>query len=791
MEKISEVKGLTTLEAQKRLLKFGRNEIAREEKAAPLILFISQFPSFINAILAAASLLSFVIGNVIDGIFILSVLIINAVFGFVQEYKAEKSLQKLKDYIKPTVRVIRSGKETQIQTTEIVPGDIVVLSEGDSIPADGTITTNKPIEIDESILTGESIPVVKNKSDNVFLGTLITKGRGILLVEKTGMNTRFGKIAHTLSTLTSEKTPLQKRLDGLGKTITFLVIGVTISLILIGILQEKEFLPLSILAISVGVAAIPEGLPIIVTIALAIGVGRMAKKRAIVRKMASIETLGAIQVILIDKTGTLTQNTQRVKKIWLNHNDSLQSLLKACILGNTASLIQKVDKDSFDIAGSKTDGALLIFAKKQLKDIEKIKSSGKVIDEFSFDPDRKTVTTVFEENGKRYVYVRGAPETILENSKLEKVEKERIATLFEEYARDGLRVIGFGTKLEKHPSSEREHVEKDLEFLGFVGIYDPPRIEAKQAVEKATIAGIRTIMVTGDNELTALAIAKEVGLIEKDEDVITGEEIEKLPDEELKKIILKTRIFARNKPEDKLRLVTLLKKMGFVVGVTGDGVNDALALKKADVGIAMGEKGTDVAKEASDIVLTDDNFSTLVGAVEEGRTIYNNITKSITYLIAGNLSEIALVFFASLLGMPNPLLPTQILWINLVTDSVPSLALASDNRDHDVLKLKPRNPNAPILSNHRLIFILLTGLSLAFILLLVFKLSLGVYSQTFSRTIIFNLLVVSHMALAFLIRGKSMFKMNKFLTIGVLITLILQAAITSIPFFQNILHLGF
>ena len=784
-------KGLTTLEAQKRLTIFGKNDITREEKVAPLFLFTSQFPTFTNAILAAASLLSFIIGNIIDGIFILSVLVINAIFGFVQEYKAEKSLQKLKDYIKPTVRVIRNGRETQIPTIEIVPGDIIVLSEGDRIPADGKITTNKPIEIDESILTGESIPVIKNENDDVFLGTHITKGRGFLLVEQTGARTRFGKIAHTLSTLTSEKTPLQKRLDGLGKTITFLVIAITISLIFIGILQQKEFLPLAILAISVGVASIPEGLPVIVTIALAIGVSRMAKKRAIVRKMASVETLGAVQIILIDKTGTLTQNSQTVKKIWLNSKDSLSSLLKACIFGNTASLIQKAGKDSFDIVGSKTDGALLLFAQEKIKDIEKIKNAGKVIDEFSFDPDRKTVTTVIEENGKRHVFVRGAPEVILENSKIEKLEKNRIEALFEEYAKEGLRVIGFGTKLESHSSSEREHIEKDLDFLGFVGIYDPPRAEAKQAVEKARLAGIRAIMVTGDNELTALAIAKEVGLIEKDEDVVTGEEIEKLPDVELEKLILKTRIFARNKPEDKLRLVTLLKKMGFVVGVTGDGVNDALALKRADVGIAMGEKGTDVAKEASDIVLTDDNFSTLVGAVEEGRTIYNNITKSITYLITGNLSEIALVFFASLFGMPNPLLPTQILWINIVTDSVPSLALASDNKNHEVLKLKPRNPNAPILSNHRLIFILLTGLSLAFILLLVFKLSLGVYSQTLSRTIIFNLLIVSHMVLAFLIRGKSMFKPNKFLIIGVSITLILQAVVTFTPFFQNILHLGF
>ncbi len=784
-------KGLTSKEAQEKLKIFGKNEILSEERVAPLFLFISQFPTFINAILASASILSFIVGNFIDGIFILSVLVINAIFGFFQEYKAEKSLQKLKEYIKTVVRVVRNGKETQIPTAEIVPQDLIVLSEGDRIPADGKITTNKPIEIDESVLTGESIPVVKNKNDMMFLGTLITRGRGLLLIEKTGMETRFGKIAHTLSTLTSEKTPLQKRLDGLGKTITFMVIGICLSLILTGIWQGKEFLPLAILAISVGVASIPEGLPVIVTIALAIGVSRMAKKRAIVRKMASVETLGSVQIILIDKTGTLTQNTQRVRKIWLNGNRALSPLLKACIFGNTASLIQKAGKNSFDIIGSKTDGALLLFATDKLKDIEKVKSMGKVIDEYSFDPDRKTITTVLEENGKNHVFVRGAPEVILQNSREDLKSKKHISSLIEEYARKGLRVIGFGTKLEKHPNLEREHIEKDLDFLGFVGIYDPPRTEAKQAVEKARLAGIRTIMVTGDNELTALAIAKEVALIDKDEDVVTGEEIEKITDEELKTIILKTRIFARNKPEDKLRLVTILKNMGFVVGVTGDGVNDALALKRADVGIAMGEKGTDVAKEASDIVLTDDNFSTLVRAVEEGRTIYNNITKSITYLISGNLSEIALVFFASLLGMPNPLLPTQILWINIVTDSVPSLALASDNKDHEVLKLKPRNPNAPILSNHRLIFILATGLSLAFILLLVFKLLQGVYSQTLSRTIVFNLLVFSHMGLAFLVRGKSMFKINKMLIIGVLITLVLQVVITITPFFQNIFHLGF
>ncbi|MBI4096326.1 MAG: cation-translocating P-type ATPase [Candidatus Levybacteria bacterium] len=782
-------KGLTTLEAQKLLQSVGKNEVVREERTTPFALFFSQFPNFINAILASASVLSFVIGGYIDGIFILTVILINSVFGFLQEYRAEKSLQKLKEYIKPIARVLRDGKEIQLETCELVPGDLVILSQGDRIPADGKLIADKDIETDESILTGESGTVIKSRNDNIFLGTLIAKGRGTLLVEATGANTRFGKIAQTLSAVFAEKTPLQKKLDSLGKTLSFFVIIIAFSIIPIGILQGEKFLPLSLLAISVGISAIPEGLPAIVTIALAIGVARMARKKAIVRKMASVETLGSIQILLIDKTGTLTENSQKVKKLWLKEENYLTPLLKACVLGNTASLIEKAN-NSFDIAGSKTDGALLLFAKEKVKNIEALKE-GQIIEEYEFDADTKTIATVFKEKDRKFLFVRGAPENILKESELTSDQKNKITKLFEEYAREGLRIVAFAKKENIHEVKERKNLEKDLEFLGFVGIYDPPRKEVKLAVEKAKLAGIRTIMVTGDNELTALAIAKDVGLIEKDEDVATGEEIEKMPDEELEKLALKTRIFARNKPEDKLRLVTIFKKLGFVVGVTGDGVNDALALKKADVGIAMGEKGTDVAKEASDIVLTDDNFSTLVGAVEEGRTIYNNIVKSVTYLITGNLSEIALIFFASLFGMPNPLLPTQILWINIVTDSLPALALASDNRDHKVLNLKPRDQDAPILSNHRLTFILIAGLLLAFFLLASFKLSLGVYSTTLSRTILFNLLVVSHMALSFLVRGKSIFKINKFLIASVAITLIVQVIITLHPLSQKLLHLGF
>ncbi|MDO8583423.1 MAG: cation-transporting P-type ATPase [bacterium] len=793
-------KGLTTLEAQEKLKIVGPNEITTKEKVSTLSIFLSQFPNFINLILVSASILSFVVGSAVDGAFILIILLLNALFGFIQEYRAEKSLDKLKTYVKSVVRVIRDGKEIELAAENIVPGDILILSEGDRIPADGKIISNKFLEIDESILTGESLPVIKNQSDSIFLGTLITKGSAHVLVEKTGKETRFGQIAQTLSQVTPDKTPLQKRLDGLARTLSLIILLVSAFIIPIGIFQGKEIISLLLLAVSIGIAAIPEGLPAVVTIALAIGTGKMAKRKAIVRRMQSVETLGAVQIIITDKTGTLTQNIMKVKKAWLFKKEYLPPLLRACVLGNTASLIEKADlpagkagKNSFDIVGDKTDGALLLWAKEKIQDFQDLQKEGKILDEYSFDPENLTITTVWEHPaGTKHVFVRGSPETVLSKSKIPQKEKDEIIKTYQQYAKDGLRVIGFGTRIGHHSHIERADAEKDLTFLGIVGIYDPPRIEAKKAVEESKKAGIHTIMVTGDNSLTAESIAREIGLLEDLDDIATGEEIDKMTDEELGKIILKTRIFARTKPEDKLRLVTVLKKMGYVVGVTGDGVNDALALKRADVGLAMGESGTDVAKEASDIVLTDDNFSTVVSAVEEGRTIYNNILKSITYLLAGNLSEILFVFLATLFSLPNPLFPTQILWINLVTDGLPALALASDNKDPDILNKKPRNPNDPILSNHRLIFILTSGISLSLLFIFVFNAVLKMSgSEMLARTIVFNLMIASHMILAIVVRGKSIFRLNKFLVIAVLLTLILQTIITFNPFFQSIFRLGF
>lgn len=788
-------KGLTSLQAQEKLKVFGKNEIATEEKLSPLLLFFGQFPSLINLILASAALFSFLIKDFIDSFFILSIIVLSAVLGFIQEYKAERSLEKLKSLIKPISRVIRDEKEIQLPSNLLVPGDIVIISSGDRLPADGKFVNGSHLEIDESILTGESQPVIKAGKELVFSGTLILNGGGRILVEKTGFNTRFGQIAKILRTIESDKTPLQKQVDGLGKTLSFLALGVAALLIPLGVFQGKDLFPLVLLAISIGVAAIPEGLPAVVTIALAIGANRMARKKAIVRKMGSVETLGAVQVILTDKTGTLTQNNMRVKKYWINavsqnSRSLMQTLLRACIFGNSASLIEKA-KGGWDIVGDKTDGALLLFAESKTN-TEEAKKQGKIVEEYPFDPQTKTIITVWDYKNKRYLFVRGAPETILQNCKVTENKKEHIDSLFKAYAKEGLRIIGVGAKmLPQHSNLTKEYLEKDLDFIGFFGLYDPPRAEAKQAILDARLAGIRTVMVTGDNELTALAIAREIKLIEKDEDVITGMELEKISDEDLIKILEKARIFARVKPEDKLRLVNAFKNQGFVVGITGDGVNDALALKRADVGLSMGESGTDVAKEASDIVLADDNFSTFMRAVEEGRNIYNNILKSITYLVSSNLSEISFIVFASLFGLPNPLLPTQILWVNLVTDGVPALALASDNKDPLVLRKKPRDPHARILSNHRLIFILTTGFSLALLLLFVFKILLGVYSEALSRTIIFNLLIFSHMVLAFLVRGKSIFRLNKFLIFGVLFTLLLQGIITFNPFFQKIFRLGF
>jgi Ca2+-transporting ATPase len=821
--------GLSGQEARERLKKFGLNELKERKKVSPVKIFLRQFKSFLIAILLVAAILSFFLKEFLDAFAILAVLLMNAFLGFVQEYRAEKAIEALKKIVVQKVRVIREGKITEIPSKELVPGDIIVLEEGEVVPADARIIEEFGLATDESALTGESTPVQKQvvpiqdlplaeRKNMLFMGTYVSRGKGKAVVVETGMSTEFGKIAKEIEEK-EELTPLQKKLDKFGKWLGMIVLFICGLVFTLGYFKSINIFEVFFTAVALAVSAVPEGLPAIVTVALALGVSKMAKRNALVRRLSAVETLGCTTVICSDKTGTMTMNEMCVRKVWFSNRQvevtglgfepkgefflngekiepskekDLILLIKAGLFCNSSTVEFKEGK--WHVVGDPTEGSLVVLASKAELAKEKRPEF-----EIPFSSERKLMTTVYKEE-EYFVYTKGAPEKVLplcsrlqENGKARKLteeDKKIISSKIEEMAKEGLRVLALAYK--KMKKFEESKAEKDLIFLGLVGIIDPPRKEVKEAIEKCKQAGIKPVMVTGDHKLTATAIAKEIGLMEEGEEVLTGEEIESMGEEELEERIEKISVYARVAPEQKLRIVKAFKKKGHVVAVTGDGINDAPALKRADIGVAMGIKGTDVAKEASDMVLLDDNFATIVNAVEEGRGIYDNIRKFVRFLLGVNFAEIALITVSILLGLPLPLLPLQILWINLVTDGLPALALSADPYEKDLMKRKPRNPKHDILHG-MLLFILIATLVnlLAEMLIFIWGLSSG-YSLEKVRTMVFSTAVFFELFFVLNCRSenKSVFKKgisdNKKLLLALLASFILQLLAIYFPPFQQV-----
>lgn len=729
--------GLTNAQLESNLSKFGKNEFAKTKKKSWIEMLTGQFTQFVMLLLIAAGAVSAYFGDVIDAAFIFLAVVLNGIFGFIQEYKAEKSLEALKSLVSPKARVIRNGHETQIPSVDLVPGDIIILEEGDKIPADARLISSNNLEVNESALTGESMPVQKNANwtskakealadrlNYAYMGTIVVKGNAKALVTNTGNNSEFGKIAKQVSEQEDEKTPLEVKLDDLGKNLGIISIVACIFIFIIGVIYGNPLFSMFLTSVSLAVAAIPEGLPAVVTITLALGMQRMVKRNAVVRKLTAIETLGSTTVICTDKTGTLTKNEMTVEKVVFDNTEinvtngafelnskqydakKLEKLLTCSALCNNATV--KEENGKILTLGDPTEAALLVAARKG--QIEKKELTNyKFLHEFSFDSHRKMMSVLYETKGKNVLFVKGAAEQVLElctnvetikgEKKLTKLQLQEIERQNQTLASQAMRVIALAYRElpAKTPALNQNTLEKDLTFLGFAGIIDPARPEAKEAVALCKEAGIRVIMITGDNPLTAHAIASELG-IQNSSEVISGLQIDELSDDELAAKARNVNVFARVSPAHKLRIVDALKKDGEIVAMTGDGVNDAPALKRADVGIAMGISGTEVAKEASKMVLLDDNFASIVHAVREGRIIFENISKAVKYLLSSNAGVLLTVLITTIAKLPAPLAVAQILWINMVTDSFPALALGADPGDKHTMKKPPRNPEEQVIS---------------------------------------------------------------------------------------------
>lgn len=804
---------LSSTQAEQRLAKVGPNTLSEASAHSPLSIFVGQFKNTLVLLLMGASALSFILGDELDGILILAILVLNALLGFVQEYKAEKALSALKRMTVGMVKVLRDNTMVELPSTDIVPDDIIFLEEGDKVPADAVLVEAFHVEFNEAALTGESLPVEKNTTTDkeIYMGTIVTRGRATAKVTQTGMRTKFGSIAAKLGEITDEDTPLEKKMGVLGKQLGIIALAAAGIIFGLGFLRRDPLFESVLTAISLAVAAVPEGLPAVVTITLAVGTQRMARQRAILRKLSAIESLGSVTVIATDKTGTLTQNDMRVTDVWAagasfrvadlekKLPEHMEELIKVGVLCNNASLSGAYQGEKPTVVGDKTEGSLLLLAHDIKLPPEQFRTGGKLVEEFAFSSHLKKMTVIWQEDKKTMAFTKGAPESVLTNcdryliggkiAALTPDHRKKIETAFRSFASKGLRMIALAKRDIVWKKQSREHVEKGLIFLGFVGISDPPRPQIADAVRLAQRAGITTIMITGDNELTAQAIGEEIGLLKSGDHILTGAQLTDLSDEQATHALEKTKIFARTTPEQKYRIVSLLQKMGHVVAVTGDGVNDALALKQADVGVAMGITGTDVAKEASDMIITDDNYASLVVAIGEGRTIFDNIKSTTKYLIGCNLGEIGAITGGVLLGWPFILSPLHILYVNLVTDGLPAIGLSLAPKQGDIMTQKPRTERA-IFNNHDVIWFIEVGLITTVATLVSFIIGSRV-DITLGRTLAFLALILAQQYIFYDIasRNKTILKLSprKFpwILLPVLI-MIVQVLLLEVPAFEKV-----
>lgn len=851
--------GLSEIEARRRLEEYGPNILKGRKKVSALSILLDQFGDLMVIILLVSTAISAFMGEMTEAITIITIVVLNALLGFIQEYRTERTLEALKGLAAPTAKVLRDGELCSIPSENIVPGDLVILEAGDRVPADGVLFDVKNLFVDESILTGESVPVEKSadaaesqglssghKSNSIYMGTIVTSGKARALVYATGMRTEMGKIADMIVNIEPDGTPLQKKLEHLGKFIAFGCLLVCAVVAATGVLRGEKLFTMLLAGISLAVAAVPEGLPAIVTISLALGVQRMLKRNALIRKLPAVETLGCAGVICSDKTGTLTENKMTVKRIYagdcmveiegsgfvpegsfiingkkveINNIAPVRLALEIGALCNNSRLVSvknhrnsvlgKVKsalggRDSWRIEGDPTEGALLVAASKAGLTEEVLSDNYVRIDELPFDSERKCMSVICENRrGETFVFTKGAPDIVIRKCtklytskgivELTPSIKADILRINDKMAGDALRVLGTAYKRLNTRVYKTDDVERELVFVGLSGMIDPPRKEAIEAVQKCRLAGIKPVMITGDHKLTACAIARELNIFTKGDRVVTGAELEEMDEKKLCKIADNVSVYARVTPRHKLMIVRALKKLGHVVAMTGDGVNDAPAVKEADIGIAMGITGTDVTKEASSMILLDDNFATIVAAIEEGRVIYNNIRKFIRYMLACNFGEVLTMFLGMLFGLPLPLLPIQILWVNLVTDGLPAIALSFDPPGDDLMMRPPRGSKDNIFSHGLLSLILYRGLLIGLCTLAVFTSTLYFLNDlATARTAGFVTLMAMQLIHVFECKSetKSIFQIpffnNMYLVFAALCSLSMVIGVVYIPFMQKV-----